>query len=306
MTKQIYVVTGATGNIGSKLTKTLLGKGNKVRAIGRNTERLKPLVEKGAESFVGSLEDAAFLTHAFQDAKAVFAMIPPNPTAVDSRAYQNQISEVLATATKEAGVTHVVTLSSAGAHLPQGTGPIAGLYDNEQRFNSLEGVNVVHVRPVFFMENLLFGVDIIKNMGANGSTTEANLPVPMIATKDIAAYIAPILERADFVGKSVRELLGNREVTMLEATKVLGEVIGKPDLKYVQFPYEDARQALLGMGLSASVADAYIEMYRGFNEGRIQPTESRSSLNTTPTTIGEFAREVFAAVYRGSGAAASV
>ncbi len=160
------------------------------------------------------------------------------------------------------------------------------------------------MRPTYFMENLLFGVGVIKNAGVNGSPMEPNLPMPMIATKDIAAYIAPVLERADFEGKSVRELLGNRDVTMVEATRVLGEATGKPDLQYVQFAYEDARQALLGIGMSQSVADAYIEMYRGFNEGKIQATEERSPENTTPTTLEEFAREVFEPAYREGGAAA--
>ncbi|MDQ3253630.1 MAG: NAD(P)H-binding protein [Acidobacteriota bacterium] len=304
MEERTFVITGATGNIGHALAEKLLAGGHKVRALARSAERLKPLADKGAEPFIRELEDADFLTRAFRGAKAVFAMIPPNPTAPDWRAYQNRISESLASATRQARVAHVVTLSSIGAHLPVGTGPIAGLYDNEQRFDRLEGVNVLHVRPTFFMENLLSGIDIIKNMGVNGSPQAPELPMPMIATKDIAACIAPVLERADFEGKSVLELLGNSDVTMVEATRTLGEAIGKPDLRYVQFPYADTQQALLGMGLSQSVADSYIEMYRGFNEGTVRPTEERSPANTTPTTLEEFAREVFAPAYQRGGAAA--
>lgn len=304
MDKLTYVITGATGNIGHALAEKLLAEGYKVRALGRSAERLKPLADEGAEPFVGDLEDGDFLTRAFRGAKAIFAMIPPNPTAPDSRAYQNRISESLVAGVRQAGVSHVVTLSSVGAHLPEGTGPIAGLYDNEQRFDRLKGVNVLHVRPVFFMENLLSGVNIIKNMGVNGSPQAPDLPMPMIATKDIAAFITPLLERADFEGKSVKELLGSSDVTMVEATRVIGEVIGKPDLRYVQFTYADAQQALLGMGLSQSVADSYIEMYRSFNEGTVRSTEERSPANTTPTTLEEFVREVFAPAYqRGESAA---
>ncbi len=126
MDERTYVITGATGNIGHALAEKLLAGGYKVRALGRSAERLKPLTDKGAEPLVGDLEDAAFITRAFQDAKGVFAMIPSNPTAPDIRADQNRISESLAATVRQAGVTHVVTLSSIGAHLPEGTGPIAG------------------------------------------------------------------------------------------------------------------------------------------------------------------------------------
>ena len=298
MANRVYAVTGATGNIGRRLTLILLERGHRVRAIGRSAERLRPLGDTGAEPFEGSLDNEAFLARAFEGASGAFAMIPPNPAAVDFRAYQNQVGKALASAIREAGVTHVVHLSSLGAHLPSGTGPIAGLYDNEQRLNAIEGLNVVHLRPGFFMENSFYSIGLIKGMGINGSPLDPNLPLPMIATRDIAAVAADLLDRLEFTGKSARELLGPGDITMLEVTRALGEAIGRSDLQYVQFPYEEARDAMLGMGMSQSVADGMMEMYRAINEGRLQPIESRSAENTTPTTIEEFAPE-FAAAYGG-------
>ncbi len=301
MEKETFVVTGATGNIGKVLAEILLGHGKNVRVIGRSEGRLKPLVHRGAEPFAGSLDDAHFLTRAFHNARVVFAMIPPNFTATNFRAYQNQIGEALAAAIRDAGVTHVVNLSSVGAHATEGTGPIKGLHDNEQRLNRLDSINVLHLRPGFFMENLLFNVEMIKNIDINGSPIDPNLPISMIATKDIAAVAAHLMAETSFEGKSARELLGAKEVTMVEATKVLGKAVGKEDLQYVQFPYADARQAMLGFGMSVSVADEMIEMYRGMNEGRVRPTEPRSPENTTPTTLEVFA-ETFAVAYRASAA----
>ncbi len=297
MEKQAYIVTGATGNIGKVLAEKLLARGKKVRVIGRSKERLEPLVDKGAEPFVGSLDDATFLTNAFQNARVVFAMIPPNFTATDFRAYENQVGEALATAIRDAGVTHVINLSSVGAHLEEGTGPIKGLHDNEQRLNRLDGVNVVHLRPGFFMENLLFNVETIRNMGINGGPIDPELPIPMIATKDIAAVAARLMEERSFRLKSVRELLGPEDVSMAEVTKVLGKAVDIENLRYVQFSYDDARRAMIGLGMSVNVADEMIEMYRGMNENRVRPTEIRSPDNTTPTRLEEFA-ETFAAVYR--------
>ncbi|MBI4716164.1 MAG: NmrA family NAD(P)-binding protein, partial [Nitrospirae bacterium] len=275
----MYVITGATGNTGKAIVESLLAAGKPVRVIGRNVDRLKPLTAKGAEAFVGSLEDGAAMTRAFTGAKAVYAMIPPHPTAENFRAYQNRVGESLAAAIAGARVPFVVSLSSVGAHLAEKTGPIAGLHDQEQRLNKLPETHVVYLRPGSFMENFLWNIGLIKNMGINGSPMKPDLPIPMIASRDIAAAAVRLLLGLDFSGKSVMELLGQRDLTMAEATRILGKAIGKPDLPYVQFPYEEAEKALLGMGLSQSVAGLYIEMYRGFNDGIIRPTESRSPRN---------------------------
>src|SRR5881396_2049500 len=127
----MHVVTGATGNTGKVIAETLLAKGRKVRAIGRNPEHLRPLVEKGTESFVGSVTDGSAMVRAFQGAEAVFVMIPPNYAAENFRAYQNEVGKAYAGAIRQAGVPFVVNLSSVGAHLREGAGPISGLYDVE-------------------------------------------------------------------------------------------------------------------------------------------------------------------------------
>ncbi|HXM35689.1 MAG TPA: NmrA family NAD(P)-binding protein [Pyrinomonadaceae bacterium] len=300
MSKKTFAITGATGNIGSVLADALLGRGYQVRALGRSKDRLQSLIEKGAESYIGTLDDAEFLTRAFTGVDAAFTMIPPNATAENFRAYQNQIGEALATAIKQSKVTQVVNLSSIGGHLAAGTGPIKGLHDNEERFNTLERVNVIHLRPAFFMENLLFGIEVIKNMGVNGSGLDPQVSLPMIATRDIGAVAADLLERGAFTGKAVRELLGHSDLTMPEATTAIGKSIGKDDLKYVQFPYENVRVALLELGTSANVVEQMIEMYRGMNEGIVRGAEQRSAENTTPTTIDEFARTVFAPAYNSA------
>lgn len=297
MANGLIVVTAATGNIGKALSETLLSKGAKVRVVGRSADRLDALKNKGAETFVGSVDDATAMTKVFSGAEVVFALTPPNMAVKDFRAYQNQVGTALASAIAAAKVPNVVHLSSVGANLSQGVGPVNGLYDNEQRYNKLEGVNVLHLRPCYFMENLLFNVGMIKNMGMMGSPLKADLPLPMIATKDIAAAAARRILALDFKGKSIQDLDGPREYTMSEVTKILGAAIGKPDLKYVQFPYADAQKAMIGMGMSPDLASLFIEMNKGLNEGIMTPTQPRSKETTTPTTLEEFSK-TFAAAYK--------
>jgi uncharacterized protein YbjT (DUF2867 family) len=287
----MIVITGASGNIGSKIAAHLLLQGQKVRCVARTAEKLKEFAGKGAEIAAISLDDAGSLIKAFSGADAVFAMIPPNYTAPDFRAYQNAIGASIAEAIEKSGVKFIVNLSSQGAHLPDGTGPIKGLHDQEVRLNKLKGVNILHMRPTYFMENLLANIDMIKNMGIMGSAIRGDLKFPMVATKDIAKFAAERLMKKDFTGTSVRDLLGQRDISMNEAAGIIAKKVNKPGIKYVQFSYEDTEKALTGMGFSADVSRLFIEMSKALNDQLIMDIP-RTKENTTETPFEEFA-EIF-------------
>jgi hypothetical protein len=136
-------------------------------------------------------------------------------------------------------------------------------------------------------------------MGINGSSVGPDLSFPVIATIDIGTYASRRLEALDFQGKTVQYLLGPRDVTWPEATQILGDSIGKPDLKYVQFPYQDEVEGMVQGGLTRNLAELYREMTTSMNEGRIHGPE-RDQENTTPTTIEEFAKNIFALAYNAS------
>jgi len=293
----MIVITGATGKTGSAVAEALLAKGQKVRVIGRDAAKLKGFTAKGAEAAVGDLGDREFLTKAFKGSEAAYALIPPNLQVADFRAYQGQIGESIIAAIKGSGVRYVVHLSSQGAHLPDRTGPIVGLHDQEERLNGLDGVNVLHLRPTYFMENLLMNIDLIKKMNIMGSAIRGNVKFAMIATKDIGAYASERLLKRDFSGKSVRDLLGQRDLSLDEAAAVIGKKLGKPDLKYVVFPYDDAEKGMVAMGLTPDMSGLYIEMSKALNDGLFAVNIPRTRENTTPTSIEEFA-DVFAKIYR--------
>jgi len=277
----------------------LLDKGEKVRVIGRDVARLQQYVSRGAEAAVGDLQDTAFLTGAFRGVNAVFAMIPPNYTAPNFRAYQDVVGISIAAAIGTAGVSHVVNLSSQGADLPRGTGPILGLHDQEIRLNALHGVHVLHLRPTYFMENLLANVPLIHEHGFAGSAVRGDLKFAMIATADIAERAAGHLLARDFSGSSVRDLLGQRDITLQEAFTVIGRRIGILDLAYRQFTYDEFGQTLIGMGMSRDMSRLMIEMSAALNRGLFAVNRPRNADNTTPTTIETFA-DWFAEVYRGA------
>ncbi len=291
----MITILGATGNVGGKIVDLLIKKGEKVRLVARSVDALRHRVGKQAQAMAGDARDPEFLSQAFRDAAAVFALIPPNPGAGDFLAYADEIGSSIAKALQAAGVTHVVNLSSVGAELAEGTGPIVALHRQEERLNRVPGLNVLHLRAGYFMENLLMNREMIRTRGVNNGAIKSDLKLPMIATQDIASFAAERLINRDFSGSSVRYLLGRKNVSMNEATMSIGIRIGKPNLPYVQLSYDDMEKGLVDAGLSRDMSRLYSEMTRAFNEGRILARRSRES--TTSTSFEEFCKKVFAPLF---------
>jgi uncharacterized protein YbjT (DUF2867 family) len=296
----MYVILGASGNTGSIIANSLLLKGEKVRVVGRDDGRLQSFVRKGAEAFTADLTDSAALAKAFRGARAAYLILPP----INSREDQERQSDAIAKAVKESGLRHAVYLSSYGAHVPEGTGPVTGLHSSEQKLNAISDLNVLHLRAAYFMENNLAAIDMIHGMGLFGHALLPDLKLPMIATRDVGNYAAQRLFDLDFSGKQTRELLGERDLSMAEATAAIARGIGKPDLRYEQFTYDQVQQALTQMGFSPKKAAVYIEMFRAINTGVLAAQEPRSPENTTPTSFEKFVQDVFLAAYHTKAPAA--
>ncbi len=296
----MYVVLGGSGNTGSIVANLLLSKGQKVRVVGRDQGRLQRFVRKGAEAFASDLSDATALTKAFAGAHAAYLMLPPITTRDD----QERQSDAIAKAVKASGLRYAVYLSSYGAHVREGTGPVTGLHSSERKLNTISDLNVLHLRAAYFMENNLAAIDMIHGMGLFGHALLPDLKLPMIATRDVGDYAAQRLLNLDFSGKQTRELLGERDLSMKEATAVIARGIGKPDLRYEQFPYDKVQQVLVQMGIPQKKAAVYIEMYQAINAGVLSAQEPRSPKNGTPTSFEKFVDDVFVPAYRGKASAA--
>jgi uncharacterized protein YbjT (DUF2867 family) len=294
----MITIMGASGKTGGAVAATLLGQGEKVRVIARSKDHLQALINKGAEAAVGDATDANFLASAFRGSDAVYTLLPPNITHPDFSAFQDQVGEATVKAIRQSGVKYVVLLSSVGAERETGTGPITGLYRQEKRLAALPGVNALTLRAGYFFENHFMSLGLIKHQGINGSAMAGNFAFAQVASADIGAVAAHALRARDFKGFAVREVLGPRDLSLDEATRILGAAIGKPDLTYVQFPYEAALDAMVSAGLSKSMATLYVEMSRGFNEGLIESVEGRNARSTTPTRFEDFAMQVLVPAYR--------
>ncbi|HEY6191812.1 MAG TPA: NAD(P)H-binding protein [Bacteroidota bacterium] len=296
----LVAVTGASGNIGRVLVERLLRKQVSVRVIGRSRDKLAPFVARGAEERVGDLQDSSFLNEALREVDAMFAMIPEHPDHPDFLGDKRRTAASLAGAIRAASVPRVVALSAIGVSPPSGIGPAAPNGEFEGLLKSIPGLSLVVLRPAFLMENYLGSIPLMKGAGMNGGAIHSEVPFAMICTQDIASVAADYLIGAKFQGQTVHELLGPRDYTCREATSILGGAIGKPDLPYVELPYEGLHKGLVGAGFSRNAATALVELQTALNEGRVQRLARRTESNTTPTTLEAFARDVFAPAYRAS------
>src|SRR6201987_6122873 len=291
----MYVILGASGNSGSIIADSLLSKGKKVRVVGRDPGRLQRFVRQGAEAFAGDMSNAAALTKAFGGANAAYLLLPP----ITSREDQERESDSIAQAVTESGLRYAVYLSSYGAHVPEGTGPVTGRHSSEQKLNAISGLNVLHLRAAYFMENNLAAISMIQEMGIFGHALLPDLRLPMIVTRDVGNYASQRLLDLDFSGKQTRELLGQRDLSMAEATAIIARGIGKPDLRYEQFSYDQVQQVLEQLGMPPKKAAVYIEMFKAINARVLAAQEPRSRENTTPTSFEQFVQDVFAPAYHG-------
>jgi uncharacterized protein YbjT (DUF2867 family) len=302
----MYVVTGATGHTGSVIAKKLLAHGKKVRVVARSAERLNTLVSLGAEPFAADISNKEAAASAFSGAEAAYVMIPPDLGNPNYPAYQGKVTEAIASALEKGTPPHVVVLSSFGADKPDKTGPIAGLHRIEERLKRISGLNALFLRAGYFMENTLQQAGVIQQMGATAGPLKPELKIPMIATRDIGAFAADALLRLEFRGYQTQELQGERDLTMPEATSVIGNAIGRPDLEYRQITYDQFRGILTQMGASQSTADLFVEMSEALNSAYVRALEPRSERNTTPTSYEQFVRDEFVPAYQATGAGAAI
>jgi len=252
-------LTGSLGHIGRPLAETLIRAGHQVNIISSKPANEAAIRALGATPSIGSVDDPAFLTKAFTGADAVYTMVPPNFGAAHYRTYIAGIARQYATAIKAAAVPRVVNLSSIGAHLPEGTGPVAGLYDAEQILNGLDNVAITHLRPAFFYTNFYNDAGMIREMGILGSNYGEQETLVMVHPDDIAVAAAEELQQPG-AGPTVRYVVSDRR-TAGEIASVLGAAIGKPGLKWVEFTDAQLLEGMLKAGLPGEIAANFVELY---------------------------------------------
>ena len=242
---------------------------------------------------IGSQDDADYLVRETEDVEALFWVTPPGYGSDNLRAFQNRLGKAAATAIRTNRIPRVVNLSSIGADLESGAGPISGLHDVEELLNDAVH-DITHLRPGFFFENLLWQLDTIRKWGRISLPLSGTTRYPMIATRDIGRVAAERLVNPGWTGRNICELHGPADLCFDEVAEILTEVLGRK-IVYIKCDPQEMRQYLIENGMSENAADSLLEMYAAVEAGRMKTLQPRSAKTTTPTTLAEFARETLLA-----------
>jgi len=295
-----YVITGGAGNISKPLAEKLLKAGHDVTVISRNAENIKPLVDPGAKPAIGSVTDTAFLIKTFTGADAVYTMVPPNYATNDMKASIGEVGKNYVEALKAANIKYVVNLSSVGAHLPDGVGPVSGLYRVEQAMNELKNTNIKHLRPTYFFANFLANVGMIKNMNIiGGNFGGADFKMLLADPADIAEVAFEELTNLNFTDHSFR-YIGSDERSTDDIAKILGDAVGKPQLPWVTFTDEQAFGGMTQVGLPENIAKNYTEMGQAMQDGSMFEDYWKHHPDKLGKTKLEDFAKTFAAVYNSN------
>ena len=284
-----YIITGSLGNISKPIAERLLKAGHEVTIITSNHKKESAIKALGAKPAVGTVEDVKFLNETFKDADAVYTMVPPKWDADNWKGWIAGIGKNYVTAIKDAGIEYVVNLSSVGAHMPDGAGPVSGLHYVEEAMNELDEVSVKHLRPAFFYPNLLAQINLIKHAGIMGANY-GEAAFPMVHPEDIAKVVAEELMNLKFSGKSVRYIAGD-EKNGSEIAAILGKAIGKNDLQWILFPDEQNLDGMRQAGLSEEVAKNYVEMGNALRSGEMNADYFKHKPQLTNIKLNDFVSE---------------
>jgi uncharacterized protein YbjT (DUF2867 family) len=294
-----YLITGSIGHISKPIITKLLAAGHSVTVITSKADKAKAIETLGAKAAIGSVENLNFLKTAFAGSDAVYLMIPPKWTVTNWIEYQKGVADNYVAAIKANNIKHVVVLSSLGAHMRKGAGPIDGAAYLEEKLNELKEVNSKFLRPSYFYYNLFSMIPMIKHAGIIGSAQGPNHKMILTHTSDIAEVATEELLNLNFKGQTVRNIASD-ERTWSEITNVLANSIGKPGIPYVEFSDEQSLQGMLQAGLNPTIAEGYLAMGKALREGNMDADYWKNK----PTKLGkvkleEFAKEFVAAYHAG-------
>jgi len=263
----MYAVSGVTGHTGKVVAETLQAKGQPIRVIVRDEKKGAPWKERGAEVAVSSLDDEAALTRALSGVTGAYVLLPPDAITIDFFGSRQRMADAIGRAALDAGLPHLVFLSSIGAHVPTGHGPIGAPYHAERSFEKL-GIGTTFVRAAYFLENYGSVLGAAKNDGVLPSFLPANLRHDVVTTTDIGHTAAQALLDGPR-GRRVIELSGPTDVTAEEVAATLAELMVRP-VKVIEAPLDAVVPTFMSFGISQHMSEVYRGMYAGFIDGVVK------------------------------------
>ena len=277
----MYAVAGATGRVGSATARHLLAYGAEVRVLVRDRERVEEWIRQGAEARVVDLGDRAALRDAITGCDGFFVLLPFDLTVDDLDTYADAVTASVAGAVADSGIPHVVMLSSGGADLPDGTGPITGMHRMEQALRAT-GTVLTALRSGHFQEKVGDLIEAARAGVYPVFAASADVPVPMVATRDLGATAARALLSPDATSTSID--VRGPAYSERQVAGVLGAALER-ELEVIVLPEDAWAPALIDAGFRPHVAESVAELYRADERGLLAPRGDRAVSVDTPIEV---------------------
>ena len=279
MTK--VLVTGATGNAGSRVVRELRGHGASIRALVRDPDRAAEKLG-GVELAAGDFSDTASLRRALEGVGHVFLTSADGPQKVEHE------TAVIDAATA-AGMPLIVKLSTIGAEVGSPLPPFDWHGRIEEHLRR-SAVSAVILRSSSYMSNLLASAEAIRHTGKLFAPAD-EARIAMIDPRDIAAVAAVVLTTDGHEGQTY-EFTGPEAITYERIAEELSAATSRP-VEFVDVPEEAARQGFVEAGMPAWLVEHLIELFRIIRQGALEWTTDTVRLLTgrEPRSFAEFARE---------------
>ena len=280
----MYVIIGASGNIGGTVARMLRAQGTPVRAVVRDPARGAGLAAIGCELAIADVNDASGLADAVMGADAVHAMIPIAPQAPDAAATMQASADSLIRALITAAPPHVLAVSDYGAELGSGTGVTLAFHYLEGRMRELPGA-VTLVRSSEHMQNWRRQAPAALRTGVLPSLHHpVSKAFPTVFSPDVGQVCAELLlEGHPDGGQRVVHVEGPRRYTALDVAAALSE-LGSREVVARELPRPQWSDALQRAGLGASYAGLVTELFDAHNAGRID-AEPGGEIRRGPTQL---------------------
>jgi len=254
----VYLVTGASGNIGRRVTEALITRGERPRVFARAPSRIRARFGERVETVQGDLRAPSQLAAALEGVDALF-LVSSGPELAE-------IDALAAKAAKAAGVKRLVKLSALGSRAKGITTAVARWHADGEAAIRASGISYTFVQPVGFMSNALEWARSIKSQGVVRAST-GDGRIAMIDPDDIAEVATIALTSSAHQGETLA-ITGPEALTYAEMTAKLSAAIGKP-LVFESISDAQARSNLLGFGLAPDLVDALILLWSEVREGLV-------------------------------------
>lgn len=250
MARDTILITGATGQQGGAVARSLMRRGEKVRLFTRSRAKAASLEKLGAEVVTGTLTDRHALDAALKGVKKLFLMTTFLEEGLVAEVQQGITAS---DAAKAAGVEHLVYTSVASANRKTGIPHFDTKLQVEQHIKEI-GLPATLLRPTAFMENFsTFFAPSAEGIVRLPLRPETKLQ--WIALKDIGEFAAEaFLRPSEFIGQAI-DLAGD-ELTMPAATALLSQATRRP-VVFQEMPQSEAE---------TSMGHDFALMFRWFNE----------------------------------------